>query len=141
MACVPGFRSPCARILSRAIFFCSPTNTGTGSRPFTGTAADFGSAQTDSSHTARFTRSAKLLYPYHPLFDAGLAPLEIIGMRSDMLVTRLPDGTRRGIPAWMFDEEVCAAVRSIVHAACLLEIVDILAFNGLEVFITRDGRE
>jgi hypothetical protein len=96
----------------------------------------------DLSHTARFTGFAKLLYPYHPLFHAGDVSLEIIGERSDMLVTRLPDGARRGIPAWMFDEEVCAAVRNsphpIVQVDSLLEIIDLLARNGLEIRSVRD---
>ena len=96
----------------------------------------------DLTHTARFTGFAKLLYPYHPLFRAGDVCLEIIGERSDMLVTRLPDGTRRGIPAWMFDEEVCAAVRNsthpIVQVDSLLEIIDLLELNRLEIRSVRD---
>ena len=54
----------------------------------------------------------KLLYRYHPLFRADCDALEIIGVRSDMFVTRLPDGTHRGVPAWMFDAEVCASIRN-----------------------------
>ena len=96
----------------------------------------------DLSHTARFTGFAKLLYPYHPLFRAGDVSLEIVGERSDMLVTRLPDGMRRGIPAWMFDEEVCATVRNsphpIVQVASLLEIIDLLELNGLEIRSVHD---
>jgi hypothetical protein len=96
----------------------------------------------DMSHTARFTGVAKLLYPYHPLFHAGDVSLEIIGERSDMLVARLPDGTRRGIPAWMFDEGVCAAVRNsshpIVHVDSLLEIIDLLELNGLGIRSVHD---
>lgn len=98
----------------------------------------------DLSHTARLRQFAELLYPYHPLFRAGFADLEIIGVRSDMLVTRLPDGTRRGIPAWMFDEVTCATVREssypIVDAASLLALVKFLELNGWEIRIARDER-
>ena len=67
----------------------------------------------DQLHTARFSSFAKLLYPYHPLFDSGGAALEIIGERSDMLVARLPDGSRRGIPSWMFDEQPSGSVSAV----------------------------
>jgi len=94
------------------------------------------------SHTARFRRFAKLLYPYHPLFRAGPPDLEIIGLRSDMLVTQLPDGTRRGIPAWMFDEVICATVRDSSHpimdSASLLDLIKLLELNGREIRIARD---
>lgn len=98
----------------------------------------------DLSHTARLRQFARLLYPYHPLFQAGAADLEIMGVRSDMLVTRLPDGTRRGIPAWMFDELTCATVREsphpIVDAASLLALTKLLELNGWEIRIARDER-
>lgn len=87
-----------------------------------------GFAPTDLTHTARLRRSAKLVYPYHPLFGQG--DFEIIQARSDMLIARLPDGSRRGIPAWMFDRAVCETVREVprplVDPRCLLEIVDLL---------------
>jgi hypothetical protein len=82
------------------------------------------------------------LYPYHPLFDLGGAALEIIGERSDMLVARLPDGSRRGIPSWMFDETVCASVREIDHpmvdAGSLLGLTDLLERNGVRIRSVRD---
>jgi hypothetical protein len=94
------------------------------------------------SHTARFRGFAKLLYPFHPLFDADGAALEIVERRSDMLVTRLPDGSRRGIPAWMFDETVCREVRQTdrprVDATSLLELMDLLERNGMEIRIVWD---
>lgn len=50
-----------------------------------------------------------------------------------MLVVRLPDGSRRGIPAWMFDPAVCNEVRKLprplVEAHALLEIADLLELN------------
>jgi hypothetical protein len=97
------------------------------------------------SHTARFSRFAKLLYPYHPLFDNGPEPLEVIEVRIDMLVMQLPDGTRRGIPAWMFDEQVCATMSEspypIVEVASLLEIVKLLEVSGLGIRSARDERK
>lgn len=96
------------------------------------------------SHTARFSGFAKLLYPYHPLYGGEDGSLEIVGSRSDMLVTRLPDGSRRGIPAWMFDEEVCGSVRSasrpFIQAASLLEMIELLERTGMAVRSARDER-
>jgi len=81
-----------------------------------------------------FSCFAKLVYPYHPLFNASGMALEIIGERSDMLVARLPDGSRRGIPSWMFDEMVCAGIhegdRPTVDVASLVELMDLLERNG-----------
>ena len=89
------------------------------------------------SHTARLRQFAKLLYPYHPLFRDGPTELEIIGVRSDMLTAQLPDGSRRGIPIWMFDEEICAAIRHsphpMVEVSSLLEIVKLLEVAGSDV--------
>jgi len=88
------------------------------------------------------SRLARNNRDWHHLFQACPTDQEIIGVRSDMLVVRQPDGTRRGIPAWMFDEEVCAAVcdlpRPIVHFASLLETVDLLELNGLTVCSAHD---
>jgi hypothetical protein len=54
-----------------------------------------------------------------------------------MLVARLPDGSRRGIPSWMFDETVCGAIRQIdrpmVDVTSLQELMDLLEKNGLEI--------
>ncbi len=96
------------------------------------------------SHTARFGRFAKLLYPYHPLFRPDFSDLEIVEQRSDMLVSQLPNGTRRGIPAWMFDEVICATVHEssepIVDIDSLLELIKLLELNGREIRIARDER-
>ena len=128
----------------RARYTSSPIAGETGLSYYFSTGRGSGSVPRDLSHTARFTHFAKLLYPYHPLFHAGSADLESLGVRSDMLVTRLPDGTRRGIPAWMFDEGICAAVRNspypIMEVAALLEIVKLLELNRLEIRSERDER-
>ena len=111
----------------------SPTGGVRGSRFCAGMARACGFAPRDQSHTARITGFAKLLYPHHPLFRTDGDALEIIAVRSDMLVTRLPDGTHRGVPAWMFEEEVCASVRNSsqpsVDITSLLEIAELLARN------------
>lgn len=78
----------------------------------------------------------------HPLYREGPTELEIIGVRSDMLVAQLPDNTRRGIPGWMFDEAVCAAVhhspRPMVEVTSLLEILKLLELNGSALRSARD---
>ena len=111
----------------------SPTGGVRGSRFCAGMARACGFAPRDQSHTARITGFAKLLYPHHPLFRADGDALEIIAARSDMLVTRLPDGTHRGVPAWMFNEEACASIRNApqpgVDITSLLEIAELLARN------------
>ncbi len=111
----------------------SPTVGARGSKSCAGTARGCGSAPRDQSHTARITGFAKLLYPHHPLFRTDGDALEIIAARSDMLVTRLPDGTHRGVPAWMFNEETCASIRNApqpsVGISSLLEIAELLARN------------
>ena len=59
-----------------------------------------------------------------------------------MLVAQLPDSARRGIPAWMFDKEICAAVRDsphpVVEVTSLLEIVKLLEMNAGVIRSARD---
>ncbi len=59
-----------------------------------------------------------------------------------MLVALLPDGFRRGIPAWMFDETVCRTVRltdrPVADTASLLELMDLLDQNGLKTSSVGD---
>ena len=61
-----------------------------------------------------------------------------------MLVARLPDGSRRGIPAWMFDPAVCNEVgklsRPVVETRALLEIAHLLELNGQRKITARDER-
>ena len=142
MVCPFWFKRRCSRSRPRDFCLSLSTKRAIGSRSFSGMVLAWCSTPTDLTHTARFRGSAKLLYPYHPLFDASGASLEITGVRSDMLVARLPDNSRRGIPAWMFDAEVCATIRElphpVIHSASLLEIVDILEHNGLGARNTGD---
>ena len=67
----------------------SPIGVEIVSRFYGGMVQVFGWRQTDSSHTARLTRNTRLRYPYHPLFRDGTETLEVIGLRSDMIVVRL----------------------------------------------------
>lgn len=89
-------------------------------------------------------RRLKLYYPFHPLFEQR-DDLEVIEVRSDMLVARLPDGSRRGIPAWMFDPAVCDKVlkvsRPLVEAHTLLEIAHLLELNSQRKLTARDERK
>ena len=121
---------------------CSAIAGTAGSKFCTGKERAYGCRPRDLSHTARFRHFAKLLYPYHPLFKGGPTELEIIAVRSDMLVAQIPDNTRPGIPAWMFDEEICSSVRNLLHAVVevpsLLEIVKLLEMNGREIRSARD---
>lgn len=85
----------------------------------------------------------KLHYPFHPLF--GLRDdLQVVEIRSDMLVARLPDGSRRGIPAWMFDPGVCNEVRKLsrplIETHALLEIAHLLELNNQRKITARDER-
>jgi hypothetical protein len=85
----------------------------------------------------------KLHYPFHPLFDQR-DDLEVVEIRSDMLVVRAPDGSRRGVPAWMFDPAVCHEVRKLsqplVETGALLEIAHLLELNGQRKLSARDER-
>src|ERR1041385_27525 len=112
MVCMRGRRAFCNKIHFPVICLCLPTGCAIGSRYCFGMVRVYGFAPTDSFHTARLRRCGKLLYPFHPLCEQGDA-LEIVEVRSDMLVARLPDGSRRGIPAWMFDPAVCNEVRKL----------------------------
>ena len=52
------------------------------------------------------------------------------GGRKDIVYVRLANNTTRGIPAWMFDEAICASVRSadrpIIDCQALLRLTRLL---------------
>ena len=85
---------------------------------------------TSTLHNARIGSSNKLLYPYHPLFGKDLEVLGAAGGQRDQVYVQLPDRTTRGIPAWMFDELICAGVRPaeqpIIDSQALLRLADLL---------------
>ena len=71
----------------------------------------FGFVPTSTLQTAHIGSFSKLLYPYHPLFGKEFEVFGAAGGERDIIYVRLPNRTTRGIPAWMFDEIICARVR------------------------------
>jgi len=76
------------------------------------TARVTGSARTCTLHNVRLSKSAKLLYPYHPLFGVELEVFGGAAGQRDVIYIRLPNDTTCGVPAWMFDEVICCRVRT-----------------------------
>ncbi len=74
--------------------------------------AERGCAQTCTLHTVRLSKTAKILYPYHPLFGKELEVFGGAGGQRDIIYVRLPNNRTRGIPAWMFDAVICSGVRT-----------------------------
>src|SRR3712207_6308843 len=72
----------------------------------------FGWRKTCTIHTVRLSRTAKILYPYHPLYGRELEIFGGAGGERDVIYVMLPDRTTRGVPGWMFDEVVCSSVRT-----------------------------
>ena len=58
------------------------------------------------------------------------------GGERDMVYVRLSNNTTRGIPLWMFDEVVCASVRSAeqptIDCHALLRLAQLLDSQGAE---------
>jgi hypothetical protein len=78
-------------------------------------AKDSGSVRNGTIHTVRFSKSAKILYPYHPLFGQELEIFGGAGGQRDLIYVMLSDRTTRGVPGWMFDEVICSSVRTADH--------------------------
>ena len=53
----------------------------------------------------------RVLYPYHPYYGQTFEVFGANGGLRDLVYIRMPNNTTRGIPAWMFDESICASVR------------------------------
>lgn len=130
MACTRWSPGSSARIRQVARSTSSPTGGVRASRFCAGTAPDCGSAPTDTLYTARIGRSGKVLYLYHPLFGKELEVFGAAGGKRDLVYVKLPNNTTRGIPAWMFDEVICAGIRSaerpIVDCRALLKLAVLL---------------
>ena len=96
-------------------------------------AAGFGSAQTHTHHTAR-NGSAKILYPYHPLFGMEFEVTGSAAGLRDVVLIKLPHNASRSAPAWMFDEAICAMVRSadkpVIDCAALVRLRRLLDSQG-----------
>ena len=112
-----------------AIGSSSPINRGRGSSFCFGTARGSSCAPTRTLHTAHIGL-LKLRYPFHPLFGTPLEVFGAAGGGRDLVYVRLPNNTTRGIPAWMFDEVICAGVRSAerptIDCAALLKLAQLL---------------
>src|ERR1700730_1714642 len=83
---------------------------GTGSRFYTGMAAAFGAAPRQTLHNAR-SGYLRILYPYHPYYGQSFEVFGSSGGLRDLVYIRMPNDATRGIPAWMFDETICASIR------------------------------
>jgi hypothetical protein len=72
----------------------------------------------------------RIRYPYHPLFGLEIEVFGAAGGLRDMMYVRLPNNTSRGIPAWMFDDAVCASIRSAdqptIECGALLRLCQLL---------------
>ena len=107
-----------------------PTAPGLGSSCSTGMGAVYGVAPTGTLHNVRFSKSARVLYPNHPLFNIELEAFGGAGGQRDLIYVKLADSTTRGIPAWMFDEAICAglhaAERATIDYRSLLRLAQLL---------------
>ena len=89
---------------------CSLMPEGTGSRFYTGMAPAFGAAPRQTFHNAR-KGYLRVLYPYHPYYGQTFEVFGSNGGLRDLVYIRMPNNATRGIPAWMFDEAICASIR------------------------------
>jgi hypothetical protein len=77
---------------------------------------------------------AKVTYdPYHPYYGQTFEVFGANGGLRDLVYIRMPNNATRGIPAWMFDEAICASVRCADRAAidcqALLRLAQLLDFQ------------
>jgi len=90
----------------------------------------YGSVPTRTHHNARVGSSTKIHYPYHPLFGQELEVLGSAAGERDVVYVKLANNTTRGIPAWMFDEVICAGVRRtelpVIECDALLKLTELL---------------
>jgi hypothetical protein len=109
-----------------------PTRDATGSKCSIGTAADYGSARRQTLHNAR-KGYLRVLYPYHPYYGQTFEVFGANGGLRDLVYIRMPNNTTRGVPAWMFDELICASVREAdrptIDCQALLRLAQLLDFQ------------
>ena len=53
----------------------------------------------------------RVLCPYHPYYGQTPEVFGAGGGLGELVYVRMPNNTTRGIPAWMFDESICASIR------------------------------
>lgn len=102
---------------------------GIGSKYCIGMGPGYGSAVRQTLHNAR-KGYLRVLYPYHPYYGQTLQVFGAGGGLRDLVYVRMPNNTTRGIPAWMFDESICASVRcadrAIIDCQALLRLAQLL---------------
>ena len=111
------------------ICFYSATNRVIGLKYYSGTATDYGFARRETLHNAR-SGYLRILYPYHPYFGQSFEVFGSAGGLRDLVYVRMPNNATRGIPAWMFDETICASIRCadrpIIDCQALLRLAQLL---------------
>ena len=92
------------------ICFCSVMDRAIGLKFCSGMGADYGFAPRQTLHNAR-KGYLRVLYPYHPYYGQTFEVFGSNGGLRDLVYVRMPNNATRGIPAWMFDETICAGIR------------------------------
>jgi hypothetical protein len=87
-----------------------PTRDVIGLKFFIGTGAACGFRPRQTLHNAR-KGYLRVLYPYHPYYGQTFEVFGSNGGLRDLVYIRMPNNATRGIPAWMFDEAICASIR------------------------------
>ena len=54
-------------------------------------------------------------YPFHPCYRKKLT---VIRVAKAYIIVKLPDGSERGIPRWMTEQEVCKQIRISPYPYC-----------------------
>jgi hypothetical protein len=102
--------------------------------------AGFGFAQRQTLHNAR-KGHLRVLYPYHPYYGQTFEVFGANGGLRDLVYIRMPNNTTRGIPAWMFDELICASVRCAdrptIDCQALLRVAQMLDLHLESLGIER----
>ena len=89
----------------------------------------YGLVPRQTLHNAR-NGYLRILYPYHPYFGQTFEVFGSAGGLRDLVYVRMPSNATRGIPAWMFDETICASIRCadhpIIDCQALLRLAQLL---------------
>jgi hypothetical protein len=129
MGCTDWCASGCCANRPAAICSYFPTRDVIGLKFYIGTGAVCGIAPRETLHNAR-KGYLRVLYPYHPYYGQTLEVFGAGGGLRDLVYVRMPNNTTRGIPAWMFDESICASVRcadrAIIDCQALLRLAQLL---------------
>jgi hypothetical protein len=110
MDCTDWCASGCCANRPAAICSYFPTRDVIGLKFFIGTGAVCGIAPRQTLYNAR-KGYLRVLYPYHPYYGQTFEVFGSNGGLRDLVYIRMPNNATRGIPAWMFDEAICASIR------------------------------